>query len=400
MAIRIKVAQSAKERQQVYQLRYQVYSADGHFTQAHGQMVMDSFDAMPSVASIIAYDEDNPVGTLRVNRDSSIKLPADKAFDFSHYRSQIIEQAEKDGKPQPLFVSSGMLAIDEKWRNRRDVFRALFKVGCDVAHAWGATHIIATVNQSTVAIYRRLGFDILAENQWHEEAQDHFCAVGCELEKLYQWAFSSLSDQRELVERFSGCFEYRLVSTGTVLFEEGDPGNEAYLINSGMVKVVRRNSETGGQLKLASLGPGEMFGDMTLIDDVGRSATVICSANSELLVLDRATFWQKAQQDPVYLKSLLKILSNRLRETDKRTLVYAYGNAEEKLQFFLGRIFQEATPSLKDPSTRVARITIEEFAFTAGTEVAQAQDYLSKLEQQGKLTRGNRGITFTGEFTR
>ncbi len=399
MAIRIKVAQSAKERQQVYQLRYKVYSAIGHFKGAHGDMVMDSFDALPSVASIIAYDGDTPVGTLRVNRDSAVQLPADKAFDFSEYRASVCAKAEQQGHSAPLFVSSGMLAIDDKWRNRRDVFRALFKVGCDVAHAWGATHIIATVNQTTVAIYRRLGFDILAQDQWHEEAQDYFCAVGCELEKLYQWAFSSLTDQRELVESFSGCFEYRLVSVGTILFEEGDSGNEAYLINSGMVKVIRRKQDSDELLKLATLGPGEMFGDMTLIDDAGRSATVIVAANAELLVLDRQTFWQKAQQDPVYLKSLLKILSNRLRETDRRTLVYAYGEHQQKLHFFLGRIFREATPSLKNPQTKIARITVEEFAFTAGTSVAQADEYLAQLEQQGKLTRGNKGITFIGDFT-
>lgn len=398
MSIRIKVAQSAKERQQAYQLRYKVYSEQGHFTGIHGDMLMDSFDAMPSVSCIIAYDGDIPVGTIRVNRDSSASLPADKWYDFSAYRQKITDQAEQNGDKPPLFVSSGMLAIDEKWRNRRDVFRALFKVGCDVAHAWGATHIIATVNQATVAIYHRLGFEILAKDQWNEEAQDYFCAVGCELEKVYQWAFSSLTEQRELLERFSGSFEYRLISKGTVLFEEGQSGDEAYLINSGMVNIVRMDKEKGGTLKLATLGPGEMFGDMTLIDDIGRSATVVAVANSELMVLDRASFWQKAQHDPEYLKSLLKILSNRLRETDRRTLVYAYGTTQEKLKFFLDRVFQEATPSLKDPNTRVARITVEEFAFTSGTSAEQASQYLATLEQQGKLTRGNRGITFTGEF--
>ena len=147
MAIRIKVATTAKELNDVYRLRYQVYvETEGCFKDIKGNLIIDQFDAMPKVANIIAYEGHIPVGTIRVNLDSEILLPADEAYDFSGYRQSVANTSKNKEQPAPIFVNAGMLAIAEQWRNRRDVFRVLLKLACDVAHSWQGSHVIVTAS--------------------------------------------------------------------------------------------------------------------------------------------------------------------------------------------------------------------------------------------------------------
>ena len=142
MSIRIKVATTAQELMDVYHLRHQVYvEGEGYFKDlaGHGDTIIDPFDTIPYVANVIAYSGDTPVGTIRVNRDSEILLPSDEVFDFGPYRERINKERQQNNQPSCMVFSAGMLAIAKPWRNRRDVFRALFKMGCDVGYSWGAT---------------------------------------------------------------------------------------------------------------------------------------------------------------------------------------------------------------------------------------------------------------------
>lgn len=395
MGIRIKVATTSAELNDVYRLRYQVYvNTGGYFEPNPQKIVMDMFDAIPDCCNIIAYDGDIPVGTLRINRDNSLKLPADKLFDFSDYRQNAKLQSDIDNSPEPMFVSAGMLAIAEKWRNRRDVFRALFKLACDVGYSWGASHLIVTVNIETESIYKRLGFTVLAEKVWYETVGDYIVPMACELDTMYRWAFGSLHDKSGLLEAFAGCFQYLLVSSGAVIFDEGESGNEAYLVSSGAVTISRSALNKVDTLELATLPSGALFGELSLIDDEPRSASAIALNNCELVVLNRDAFWQKAREDADYLKSLLTILSQRIRDVDQRAFVYAHGTTEERLQFFLDKVRQMAVPSTKDANRRVAKMTVEHFAFMASAEIDEAILYLQDLQSNNLVDFNDKQIIF------
>ena len=395
MSIRLKVATSAKELRDVYHLRYQVYvETEGRFEAMKGELITDSFDAMPDVACVIAYEGDTPVGTMRVNRDSEILLPADETYDFSCYRNKVYQQAIDDDLATPLFVSAGMLAIAKAWRNRRDVFRALFKLSCDVAHSWHATHIIVTASIQSASIYRRLGFESMEDKVWYEEAGEHIVPMCSDLDRVYQWAFGSLAERSELLERFSGCFECLLASADAPIFNEGDIGEEAYLISRGSVSISQHNPHSGEAFSLATLGTGAMFGELSLIDDQPRSATVVATRNTELIVLSKEVFWQKAHNDTDYLKILLSFLSQRIREVDQRVFIYAHGSVDKRLSFFLDKVRAEAVPSAKEPGKRVAKITVASFAYMASAELAETSEFLTQLQQDEHIAIGNKSITF------
>ncbi|MFQ5968026.1 MAG: Crp/Fnr family transcriptional regulator [Acidimicrobiia bacterium] len=101
---------------------------------------------------------------------------------------------------------------------------------------------------------------------------------------------------------------------GSVLAEQGDLGNEMFIIVSGSATITR-----DGQ-KLASRGDGDFVGEMSLLDGQPRSATVTVEEDSVLLVMHRSDFSQLLDDVPGLARKILQGLSQRLRETDAMLL--------------------------------------------------------------------------------
>ena len=95
---------------------------------------------------------------------------------------------------------------------------------------------------------------------------------------------------------------------GDVLVAEGKQGVGFYLVAQGQVAV-----EKGGKT-VASLGPGQFFGEMALIDEQPRSATVKAVGPTRCLVVTRWDFWGTVAKDPEVLRVLLRETVRRLRE--------------------------------------------------------------------------------------
>lgn len=103
------------------------------------------------------------------------------------------------------------------------------------------------------------------------------------------------------------------VAAGRVIFRKGDaPDSRCYLILKGAVKVSLPGNDAQETL-LAVLGKGDMFGEMALLDQLPRSATVTALKNCELCQLTTATLERLATQDTAILRQLLRVLSARLR---------------------------------------------------------------------------------------
>lgn len=100
---------------------------------------------------------------------------------------------------------------------------------------------------------------------------------------------------------------------GAVVFREGDEGDAFYLIQSGAVEVSR---ETGGHKGvLALLERGDFFGEMAIVDDERRSATVTAIADTRLLPITRVSFRRRVRRDPGMALHLLRTLCARIEST-------------------------------------------------------------------------------------
>ena len=110
--------------------------------------------------------------------------------------------------------------------------------------------------------------------------------------------------------------EYLELSEGEVLINEGDSGDTAYCVVTGEV-VVWKVGEFG-PIELARLGPGAIFGEMSMVDEKPRSASVRALCSTRVKCIRRSQFLDSFENDPDFAASLLKILLERLRETGAR----------------------------------------------------------------------------------
>ena len=105
---------------------------------------------------------------------------------------------------------------------------------------------------------------------------------------------------------------------GEVIIQENDLGETAYVINQGQVEVSKELQ--GQKVHLAYLGAGETFGEMSVIDEKPRSATVTAVTETLVCEIRRDDFFNSFLTDPKVALQLLKVLFERLREADARIL--------------------------------------------------------------------------------
>ena len=399
MLVRIKVAQSAKEMADVFHLRYRVFVGDEGILEGlasrKSEAIFDHYDALPLVANIIAYNGNEPIGTIRINLDTGAGLPSDDLYDFSEYRNKTEEQwAKSHSNNQTLrFGSAGMLAIHHGWRNRRDVILALFKMGAGIGKDWGCSHIIATPIANTAAMYTRLGFKALGAPRWIDEVGDYIQAVAGTFEDFYHWAFGELMENQKFLDAFADRFQRVILGKGETLFMEGDPGHEAYIIDAGTIRVSRTTCGNQGESTLAMLGPGDLFGELSLIDAKPRSAHVTAITNVELVALNREDFISGLREDPSHLEDVLELFAARIRRTDE-LIAAMHGSGTQRMDHALGDVRSSAAPDRKRPDMLLAKVSVTDFACNAGVTEPEARMYLDVKKEAGVIEYSEHRIWF------
>ncbi len=126
----------------------------------------------------------------------------------------------------------------------------------------------------------------------------------------------------------------RSVPRGAMLMAEGDPTDSLYMIIAGRLKVMMGDAD-GKEVILALLGPSEIVGEMGLIDDSPRSATVIAIEPSELLSISKREFRKCLAENFDMAMGVMKGLVRRLREADRKigslALLDVYGRVARLL---------------------------------------------------------------------
>lgn len=114
-------------------------------------------------------------------------------------------------------------------------------------------------------------------------------------------------------------------AAGDAIFGEGDLGTEMFVIHEGEVEIIKK---VGGEdRRLTVLGHGDFFGEMSVLEDLPRSATARAVGEVKVLSIDGSTFDQMLRKNPEIAVRMMRKLSRRLRETDL-LLREAMGSAE------------------------------------------------------------------------
>lgn len=110
----------------------------------------------------------------------------------------------------------------------------------------------------------------------------------------------------------------RTYQTGDALMKQGEPSMSIHFVLEGQCKVERQRRSDDRPVELARLGSGEIIGEMGVMVDLPRSATVTAVQPTTTLELDSASFERAARAFPILHRVLAKLLSERLRRTSER----------------------------------------------------------------------------------
>jgi CRP-like cAMP-binding protein len=130
---------------------------------------------------------------------------------------------------------------------------------------------------------------------------------------------------------------------GEVIFHEGDPGESLHLITAGLVKI-SRISPDGDEAIVTTLGPGESFGELVLLDGAPRSATAAALEPTETLTLSRDVFVELVDEDPSFRWALFAgIAAHQRRLTDQLAEAH-FLDLAGRLARQLARLAADGTP--------------------------------------------------------
>lgn len=118
------------------------------------------------------------------------------------------------------------------------------------------------------------------------------------------------------------------IEAGNIIFQEGEPGNCAYIIKQGKVELSILSKSQ--HLPVATLENGELFGEMALIDDSLRSATAIAEEDTELLVISRKYVEEKIDSSDPTVRLLLQVVMERYRDIHSRLINIVDGLIEQE----------------------------------------------------------------------
>jgi CRP/FNR family transcriptional regulator, cyclic AMP receptor protein len=121
---------------------------------------------------------------------------------------------------------------------------------------------------------------------------------------------------------------------GEVLFRAGDAGDGCYRIQSGLVKIVVA-SQQGEERIISLLGPDAIVGELSMIDGMPRSASVVAIADCSLSFVSRTTFQKYTEAHPELTSYLVRTLARRLRETDDALAAATFLSVKARLALAL-----------------------------------------------------------------
>lgn len=181
---------------------------------------------------------------------------------------------------------------------------------------------------------------------------------------------------------------FRKVPRGAAVLHAGDRTDFVYFILSGVLKVLVSDEE-GREVILSSLGPGEFFGEMGVLDDNPRSATVVANTPCELIVISKADFKRCLAENFDVSLYIMRSLVKRLRSADRKienlALMDVFGR--------VARLLLEMAEEDEDGQLVVRRkVSRQDIAKMIGASREMVSRVMKDLQQRGLIEEGDGGI--------
>lgn len=179
-------------------------------------------------------------------------------------------------------------------------------------------------------------------------------------------------------ERFAVTFE-----KGEIIFCEYEPGDSFYLIQNGRVQI----SKIMGNLEktIDILQPGEIFGEMAILEEAPRSANAIALDNVKALEFNRANFEILMRGNPQIALKLLKLFTKRVYDQRRRFMILTLDDESAKVADVFLMLNEMKPPDNLESDERVFHTTTEDIAHWAGISPEKARDVIHHFVSQRRL---------------
>jgi len=184
----------------------------------------------------------------------------------------------------------------------------------------------------------------------------------------------------------------RRFRSGEIVFREGDSSDTCYVIRSGHARAVREHSD-GRSITIAHFGPGDIFGELAMLDDERRSATIEMLEPTEVVGILGPDMRRLLREHPEIAVKLIGSLAHRLRETNERLARQSFQTVQSRVAQVLSQLVQTArAEGVLDGDVMIVS-TQAELAQLAGSSRESASRFLAVLERAGIITQGRGRLT-------
>jgi CRP/FNR family cyclic AMP-dependent transcriptional regulator len=168
----------------------------------------------------------------------------------------------------------------------------------------------------------------------------------------------------------------RQFAAGDTLFREGEPATEAFLLQDGRVRLLKRVRAV--ERSLMVLKPGDLFGESALLEVASHNSTAIALTDGAAVVLDKATFRPMLEHYPSVAIRLLEQLTRRVRDAEDQIEIMMVKDTHSKIVSVLLKLVQRTA----DGSVEIA-VSPVELSTRVGLDVDTVKSGVQRLRDQG-----------------
>ena len=304
MPVVVKAARTSEELAKLFAFRFNVAQKAAqtipYFSESG--MISDQCDSYPNTLNILARDQTQSLGSVRGLRYEITESSLNREFNFASAAQSL----------HGPFGFADMLVLAPMNLKQSTLLDALFKTLFASLVNAGLGSVFFLSPQSLWESVESIGFRKLGDAFNSKIYDEVLIPCVADLGVFYD-AVQNMVKDREIM-RFQESF-YRVVfSPGEFVVVEGEKGSTGYIIDEGEVEVVKSAGE--GIVRLTSLGRGNLIGEVGLLANEARTASMIAKTDLSCIAFDRTEFLKVMYQDPSRALDLFQIMSKRLSATN------------------------------------------------------------------------------------
>lgn len=170
---------------------------------------------------------------------------------------------------------------------------------------------------------------------------------------------------------------------GTMIFSEYEPGNTFYLIQSGRVRITKIVGEFEKAIDI--LKPGELFGEMAILEEAPRSASAIALDDCVLLEFNKENFEILMSGNPQIALTLLRTLVKRLRDQRRRFKILKIKDIHARISDVFLMLHESSPERFSEDERREFSVTPNDVAHWAGVSPEKARLVINQFVKQNKM---------------